>query len=36
MRPIIVLVRASRVVLVIKNPPASAGDIGDVGLISGS
>ena len=28
--------RASRVALVVKNPPASAGDIRDTGLISGS
>ena len=27
---------ASQVVLVVKNPPASAGDIRDVGLIPGS
>ena len=29
-------VRASQVVLVIKNPPANAGDVRDVGLIRGS
>ena len=28
--------RASEVVLVVKNPPASAGDIKDAGLIPGS
>ena len=27
---------ASHVVLVVKNPPASAGDIGDMGLIPGA
>ena len=27
---------ASQVVLVVKNPPANAGDTGDVGLIPGS
>ena len=27
---------ASRVVLVVKNPPANAGDVGDVGSIPGS
>ena len=27
---------ASQVVLVVKNPPANAGDIKDAGLISGS
>ena len=30
------LVLASQVALVIKNPPANAGDIRDMGLISGS
>ena len=29
------LIRASQVVLVVKNPPANAEDIRDVGLISG-
>ena len=29
-------IRASQVVLVVKNPPASAGDVGDVGLMPGS
>ena len=29
-------VRTSQVVLVVKNPPANAGDIRDVGLIPGS
>ena len=29
-------VRASQVVLVIKNPPANAGDVRDVGSIPGS
>ena len=28
--------RTSEVVLVVKNPPGSAGDIGDLGLIPGS
>ena len=28
--------RASKVVLVVKNPPATAGDIKDAGLIPGS
>ena len=28
--------RASQVVLVVKNPPANAGNIKDVGLIPGS
>ena len=27
--------QASQVVLVVKNPPANAGDLGDVGLIPG-
>ena len=27
---------ASRVVLVVKNPPANAGDIGDMGSIPGA
>ena len=30
------LIRASQVVLVVKNPPANARDIRDLGLISGS
>ena len=30
------LLRASRVALVVKNPPANAGDSGNVGLIPGS
>ena len=30
------VMRASQVVLVVKNPPANAGDIRDVGLIPGS
>ena len=29
-------VGASEVALVVKNPPANAGDIGDVGFIPGS
>ena len=30
------LIRASQVVLVVKNLPANAGEVGDVGLIPGS
>ena len=30
------LLQASQVTLVVKNPPASSGDIGDLGLIPGS
>ena len=30
------LIRASPVALVVKNLPANAGDVGDVGLIPGS
>ena len=30
------IVRASQVVLVVKNPPASAGNVRDVGSIPGS
>ena len=30
------LARASQVVLLVKNPPANAGDVRDVGLIPGS
>ena len=30
------MIGASQVLLVVKNPPASAGDIRDVGLIPGS
>ena len=29
------LLQASQVTLVVKNPPASSGDIGDLGLIPG-
>ena len=30
------VIRASQVLLVAKNPPASAGDLGDMGSIPGS
>ena len=29
------IIQASQVVLVVKNPPANAGDVRDAGLISG-
>ena len=32
----VIIPRASQVVLVVKNPPANAGDVRDVGSIPGS
>ena len=36
LRPLYLLLRAAQVALVVKNPPASAGDARDVGSIPGS